>query len=319
MTVAIYRQLAQFGANIEIIAPATFVSLVIPLAVFFAFQRYFVEGLLAGSVKRVSGTCAIVGGGLAGLCAMRPSGKGLEPAEIAVFGTDPDRGRVARALRRHPSAADALRGDGHCAPSSFPGLAVRTAIRRRSPAPLVQSIFDRYHPTVDEFLDHVDELRAATVGTRASTPRVSSACGRSRAASSERPRRLPVLLAPGHPGLAARGPRGRPARGARLRAARVRGHRGDRGGGHGRRDRVARARRRGVGDLGAPSRARAAPLNLPRELFSRRAWPASTRRPRTSGSASWSGSARRPIRPAAAGTSRSRPPGGQVASTSRRS
>jgi alpha-glucoside transport system permease protein len=51
ITVAIYRQLAQFGANIEIIAPATFISLVIPLAVFFAFQRYFVEGLLAGSVK----------------------------------------------------------------------------------------------------------------------------------------------------------------------------------------------------------------------------------------------------------------------------
>jgi alpha-glucoside transport system permease protein len=51
LTVAIYRQLAQFGANIEIIAPATFVSLVIPLTVFFAFQRYFVQGLLAGSVK----------------------------------------------------------------------------------------------------------------------------------------------------------------------------------------------------------------------------------------------------------------------------
>jgi alpha-glucoside transport system permease protein len=51
ITVAIYRQLAQFGANIEIIAPATFVSLVIPLFVFFAFQRYFVQGLLAGSVK----------------------------------------------------------------------------------------------------------------------------------------------------------------------------------------------------------------------------------------------------------------------------
>jgi ABC-type glycerol-3-phosphate transport system permease component len=27
------------------------VSLVIPLTVFFAFQRYFVQGLLAGSVK----------------------------------------------------------------------------------------------------------------------------------------------------------------------------------------------------------------------------------------------------------------------------
>jgi alpha-glucoside transport system permease protein len=51
ITVAIYRELAEFGANIEIIAPATFVSLAIPLAVFFAFQRYFVEGLLAGSVK----------------------------------------------------------------------------------------------------------------------------------------------------------------------------------------------------------------------------------------------------------------------------
>ena len=51
ITVAIFSQLRQFGANIELIAPATFVSLIIPLAVFFAFQRYFVEGLLAGSVK----------------------------------------------------------------------------------------------------------------------------------------------------------------------------------------------------------------------------------------------------------------------------
>ena len=51
ITVAIYSQLAAFGTNIEIIAPATFISLVIPLVVFFAFQRYFVEGLLAGSVK----------------------------------------------------------------------------------------------------------------------------------------------------------------------------------------------------------------------------------------------------------------------------
>jgi alpha-glucoside transport system permease protein len=40
-----------FGSNIDIVAPATFVSLVIPLAVFFAFQRYLVQGLLAGSIK----------------------------------------------------------------------------------------------------------------------------------------------------------------------------------------------------------------------------------------------------------------------------
>ena len=51
ITVAIFSQLRQFGANIELIAPATFISLIIPLTVFFAFQRYFVQGLLAGSVK----------------------------------------------------------------------------------------------------------------------------------------------------------------------------------------------------------------------------------------------------------------------------
>jgi alpha-glucoside transport system permease protein len=51
ITVAIFTQLRQFSANIELIAPAAFVSLAIPLVVFFAFQRYFVEGLLAGSVK----------------------------------------------------------------------------------------------------------------------------------------------------------------------------------------------------------------------------------------------------------------------------
>jgi len=51
ITVAIFSNLRQFGANIDLIAPASFISLVIPLAVFFAFQRYFVQGLLAGSVK----------------------------------------------------------------------------------------------------------------------------------------------------------------------------------------------------------------------------------------------------------------------------
>jgi alpha-glucoside transport system permease protein len=51
ITVAIFSQMRQFGAKIELIAPATFISLLIPLAVFFAFQRYFVQGLLAGSVK----------------------------------------------------------------------------------------------------------------------------------------------------------------------------------------------------------------------------------------------------------------------------
>ena len=51
ITVAIFSQLRQFGTNIELIAPASFVSLAVPLVVFLAFQRYFVQGLLAGSVK----------------------------------------------------------------------------------------------------------------------------------------------------------------------------------------------------------------------------------------------------------------------------
>ena len=51
ITVAIFSNLRQFGANIDLIAPASFISLLVPLCVFFAFQRYFVQGLLAGSVK----------------------------------------------------------------------------------------------------------------------------------------------------------------------------------------------------------------------------------------------------------------------------
>jgi alpha-glucoside transport system permease protein len=51
ISVAIFSQLRQFGSNIELIAPASFVSLAIPLVVFLSFQRYFVQGLLAGSVK----------------------------------------------------------------------------------------------------------------------------------------------------------------------------------------------------------------------------------------------------------------------------
>jgi alpha-glucoside transport system permease protein len=51
LTVAIQQNLRQFGANIDIIAPAAFVSMMVPLAIFLAFQRYFVQGMLAGSAK----------------------------------------------------------------------------------------------------------------------------------------------------------------------------------------------------------------------------------------------------------------------------
>ena len=40
-----------FGAHQELLAPAGFLAIIIPLIVFLAFQRYFTRGLLAGSVK----------------------------------------------------------------------------------------------------------------------------------------------------------------------------------------------------------------------------------------------------------------------------
>jgi alpha-glucoside transport system permease protein len=51
ITVWIFGQLRQFSSSIDVIAPAAFLSLIVPLVIFFAFQRYFVQGLLAGSVK----------------------------------------------------------------------------------------------------------------------------------------------------------------------------------------------------------------------------------------------------------------------------
>jgi alpha-glucoside transport system permease protein len=51
ITVEIQRQMRQFGLNFDVIAPGAFISMLVPLAVFFAFQRYFVQGLLAGSSK----------------------------------------------------------------------------------------------------------------------------------------------------------------------------------------------------------------------------------------------------------------------------
>jgi alpha-glucoside transport system permease protein len=51
LTVTIREQLRSFGANIDVIAPAAFLQMIVPLIVFFAFQRYFVQGLLAGSQR----------------------------------------------------------------------------------------------------------------------------------------------------------------------------------------------------------------------------------------------------------------------------
>jgi len=51
MTDQIVNLLGTRGGNWEILATAAFVSIAVPLAVFFAMQKYLVRGLLAGSVK----------------------------------------------------------------------------------------------------------------------------------------------------------------------------------------------------------------------------------------------------------------------------
>ncbi|MGW9044794.1 carbohydrate ABC transporter permease [Streptomyces lydicus] len=51
ITVALQQEVRQFGNNIDVLAPGAFVSMVVPLIVFFAFQRQFVSGVMAGAVK----------------------------------------------------------------------------------------------------------------------------------------------------------------------------------------------------------------------------------------------------------------------------
>ncbi|MCY9784382.1 carbohydrate ABC transporter permease [Nocardiopsis sp. EMB25] len=51
LTVALRSQLRQFGTNVDILASGAFLSMLVPLLVFFAFQRYFVQGVFAGSTK----------------------------------------------------------------------------------------------------------------------------------------------------------------------------------------------------------------------------------------------------------------------------
>ncbi len=51
MTYRLLRLLGQYGQGWRDVAAGSFISLIVPLIVFFALQRYFVRGLLAGSVK----------------------------------------------------------------------------------------------------------------------------------------------------------------------------------------------------------------------------------------------------------------------------
>lgn len=51
MTYRLLRLLGQYGQGWRDVAAGSFISLIVPLIVFFGLQRYFVRGLLAGSIK----------------------------------------------------------------------------------------------------------------------------------------------------------------------------------------------------------------------------------------------------------------------------
>jgi alpha-glucoside transport system permease protein len=51
LTQALLGMLGSFGSDWHLLTAGAFVSMVLPLVVFFSLQRYFVRGLLAGSVK----------------------------------------------------------------------------------------------------------------------------------------------------------------------------------------------------------------------------------------------------------------------------
>jgi cation diffusion facilitator CzcD-associated flavoprotein CzcO len=146
---------------------------------------------------------AVVGSGLAGFTAYQTLRRALDPGEIAVFGTDADPAAAwrvrAAAIRQREMRSES---DGHCLPGTFPGLAFSSVRGRRSVRPLLDSALDRYHPTVDEFLSHVERLRERS-GWDESL--VARRVERVRAVDGgfdlDGERFAHVLLAPGHPGL----------------------------------------------------------------------------------------------------------------------
>lgn len=51
MTLTINNLVSSFGSSYQVLTAAAFVSMAVPLVIFFALQRYFVQGILAGAVK----------------------------------------------------------------------------------------------------------------------------------------------------------------------------------------------------------------------------------------------------------------------------
>lgn len=150
-------------------------------------------------------SAAVVGGGLAGFTAYLTLVRGgIDPEDVTVFSPELD---PAAAWRRRAAAIRQTHmrseSDGHCLPTSFPGLAVREARRRRSLRPLVESVCDRYHPTVEDFLAHVQEQRTASGwDERVVQTRVERITATTDGFELDGRPFAHVLVSTGHPGLA---------------------------------------------------------------------------------------------------------------------
>ena len=146
---------------------------------------------------------AVVGSGLAGFTAYQTLRRELAAGEIAVFGTDADPAAAwrvrAAAIRQRQMRSES---DGHTSPTSFPGLAFSSVRGRRSVRPLLDSLLDRYHPTVGEFLAHVERLRERSGWDESLVlRRVERVAAVDGGFEIDGDRFQHVLLALGHPGL----------------------------------------------------------------------------------------------------------------------
>jgi len=145
--------------------------------------------------------CAIVGSGLAALAAHATlRSRGVAAEEVAVFGTDADPTvawrRRAESIRQERMRSES---DGHLAPASFPGL----ALHRPTVRSLVDTALSRYHPTVADFLSHADSVRSRSGWEQSFVPRrVERIRAVDGGFSVDGDEFAHVLVATGHPGLA---------------------------------------------------------------------------------------------------------------------
>ena len=154
---------------------------------------------------------AIVGNGVAALVAQSVLlAEGLGAERLVVYGDQRDPFGNFRSYT-HAIQQDRMRSEsgGHFFPSDFPGMALLESLRRRTPLPLLRSLFDRYQPQLDDLLAHGAAVANALESARCFVParvgQVTRIDDETLALRDESGESLGtaqhVILALGHPGL----------------------------------------------------------------------------------------------------------------------